>query len=225
MLIRVDHAIARNVEVQVWHVMAADDRTFAVLDQNECLRAQRFRQPEDANRFVTGRFAVRTALAQRLGVRPEDVLIEIAANGRPFCRSGPTFSISHSGDVMLLAMTDHTQLSIGVDVEMEDRKIDFSTILPRIGSAQEQAWVGSVGADCASRFFELWTAKEAALKSKGLGLGIDPRLAVYDPASRRVSYAAQDCLTPATIVPINVPFAHRAALAFDQLDAGSCPTG
>ena len=207
-----------RVEVQFWKPLAAElgSRVSAVLSETEKARAVRFRSQADADRFVTGRFALRTALARRLGVDAASVAIEIDENGRPFSSGGPHFSISHSGDHVLMAVSEEPTLAVGIDIEFADRKIDLARICERVCTADERAWIDE-GANLAlARFFELWTCKEAALKARGMGLGIDPRAAIYVPQSGKVRFADHTGLAAVRVEAIAAPAGYHAALALDQ---------
>jgi 4'-phosphopantetheinyl transferase len=92
--------------------------------------------------------------------------LEITRYGKPFIPGGPEFSISHSGDAVVLAVTGAG--AVGVDVE-KIRTVDieeYSRYLPEVANLHEQ-----YDADRASGiFFDCWTQKEAVLKGYGQGL-------------------------------------------------------
>ena len=209
-----------HVEVQLWNPVAAglDPQNLAVLDHTEKARAARFRSQADANRFVTGRLALRTALARRFGADAASLAIEIDANGRPFCSGGPHFSISHSGDYVLLAVSQEPTLAVGIDIEFADPRVDLARVSERVCTACERGWIEAGGGDRAARFFELWTCKEAALKARGIGLAIDPRAAIYVPGQGKVLFANHTGLAEIRVVVIDAPAGYHAALAFDQDD-------
>lgn len=92
--------------------------------------------------------------------------LEKTGNGKPRIPGEPDFNISHSGDLVVLAVAG--QGSIGIDVEKirpVDLK-DFSRHLPEVTTLQKD-----YDDDTANTlFFDCWTRKEAVLKACGKGL-------------------------------------------------------
>lgn len=82
--------------------------------------------------------------------------------GKPFFADLPLhFSLSHSGSMAILAVSDR---EIGADVE-QVRDVDLR-LAERFFTARECAYV----AGDRDRFFEVWTKKEAYGKWQGSGL-------------------------------------------------------
>lgn len=87
-------------------------------------------------------------------------------DGKPFIPGGPQFNISHSEDMVVLAITEST--AIGIDIE-KIRTInvdDFSQYVPEVAGLQEKYDADQVN----KLFFDCWTKKEAVLKAYGTGL-------------------------------------------------------
>ncbi len=105
---------------------------------------------------------------QELGIKP---LPEIAreAGGKPFFPERPDicFNLSHSRGAAVCALHDRP---VGVDVE----KIRPAPKRLAAGLADEA-------------FFRLWTAKEATVKRRGLGIGALMRPVAPDPLCRCVA--------------------------------------
>ena len=90
--------------------------------------------------------------------------------GKPYLPDGPPFSLSHGGDLVVLAV-GRQGTELGVDVEKNVRPWR-EAVARRLFTQEEQNWLhGS-----SERFFRLWTRKEAVLKCRGSGLS---RLAVF----------------------------------------------
>jgi 4'-phosphopantetheinyl transferase len=92
--------------------------------------------------------------------------LEITRYGKPFIPGGPEFSISHSGDAVVLAVTDAG--TVGVDIE-KIRTVnieDYSRYLPEVANLHEKYDIDRVN----DIFFNCWTQKEAVLKGYGQGL-------------------------------------------------------
>jgi 4'-phosphopantetheinyl transferase len=142
-----------------WNLLSADERE----------RSQRYRQPRDRHRFLTVRSTLRRLLGRYLDIAPENLEFAYSDRGKPNLRdTNLTFNVSHSHDVALIAITrDRT---LGVDVEYH-RLRDVESLARRFFSPRELATLQALPkSDRPTRFFQLWTAKEAYLKATGEGL-------------------------------------------------------
>lgn len=151
---------------------------WAVLDDGERARAERFVVDQVKRRFVLSHAALRLILARRLGGDWRDIRYDTVANGKP-CLAGsaagrPEFNMSHSGDLMVVALSDDHP--VGVDVEAW-RPIDrVRGLAETILAARELAAFDGLSPEEASRvLLRLWTFKEALVKALGLGLSVEPR--------------------------------------------------
>ena len=149
-----------------------------VLDEGERARAERFVVDQVKRRFVLSHAALRLILARRLGSDWRDIRYDTVANGKP-CLAGAAagrleFNMSHSGDLMVVAMSDDRP--VGVDVEAW-RPIDrVRGLAETILVARELTVFDGLSPDDASRvLLRLWTFKEAVVKALGLGLSVEPR--------------------------------------------------
>lgn len=136
-------------------------------------------------RFLRRRAASRRAVAARLGVAAESVVIGHAETGAPIVLApdcGLQISVSGREDFCAIAMAERP---IGVDIEPLRGEIEppWNMFHPR-----ERAALRSLsGAARHEAFLRLWTAKEAYLKALGVGLrresasfAIDLDFAIYD---------------------------------------------
>ena len=151
---------------------------WAVLDDGERARAERFVVDQVKRRFVLSHAALRLILARRLGGDWRDIRYDTVANGKP-CLAGPAagrpeFNMSHSGDLMVVAVSDDRP--VGIDVEAW-RSIDrVRGLAETILAARELAVFDGLSPEEASRvLLRLWTFKEALVKAMGLGLSVEPR--------------------------------------------------
>ncbi len=152
------------------------EKEFAALPKLRQKEIMRKAKPEDRKRSLAGTMLAKKYLSKLSGVKPEELVFAKGKNQKPYVLNIPYhFSISHSGDYVVLAVGEHP---IGVDVEVIR---DFSAILARkCFNESELAYIAgnspkrkkSVMQRC---FYELWTAKEAYLKYTGEGLsgGLD----------------------------------------------------
>ena len=144
---------------------------------DERARQNRFQQHEDRQRFLIGRGLLRTLAARHLGIPPSAVEFAYGPFGKPHLAEkqarGPWhFNVSHSGDLVVLAVS-HTH-EIGVDVERVRAEDDWDDVARTIfDSTQHERWSRLPQSDRTGVFLRAWTRREAALKALGLGLATD----------------------------------------------------
>lgn len=114
--------------------------------------------------FILGRYLLCVALI-KYGRFEDYHQISISEVGKPFL-DGFAFSISHSKHLVAIAFSTK-ELQIGLDIEwMDKRSLDPFT---HFFHEDEVQYISeNSGSDVA--FYNHWTAKEAALKYKGLGI-------------------------------------------------------
>ncbi|MFD7659732.1 4'-phosphopantetheinyl transferase family protein [Actinosynnema sp. NPDC059797] len=179
---------------EVWWARPVDGLT-GLLDAGERARLDRFRDRGALLRHVTGRALVRLLLARELGASPTAVRLTAScercgcANGKPRLAEprGVHFSVSHSGDRVVVALSRGAD--VGVDVE-ETGPVD-----PRVAEL----------AGCPVAGFHLaWARKEAVLKATGHGLSVPPgavRVSPPDEPPRLLGWTAPE--PPATPVALH----------------------
>lgn len=134
----------------------------ALLTPQRRSQMYRYRQNSDRARCLAAGLMLRKVFGPQLANT-----VAQGEFGKPFLPDGPAFSISHSGDWVLLAVDEN---DVGADIEQ---------ILPwQAGMAQlvftplEQVWLRAQAGDAA--FYRLWTGKEAIMKALGLGFQLPP---------------------------------------------------
>lgn len=85
-------------------------------------------------------------------------------HGKLYVEDGPCFSVSHSGNYVLLAVDD---CSIGCDLEKLEEK-NFTGLAKIVFHENEQRLLEKAQ-DLQNCFYSLWTKKEAFLKATGEG--------------------------------------------------------
>jgi 4'-phosphopantetheinyl transferase len=163
-------------EVHVWR--ARLDRPAAeyarLLSSDEQARADRLRFEHLQRRFIVGRGTLRVILGRYLNVLPEEIEFEYRPNGKPVLSSGLLhsalcFNLSHSDEMLLLAVTYHR--SVGIDLETIHPDLDVKNLAERFFSPAERAELEALPSDKKlDSFFSGWTCKEAYLKARGEGL-------------------------------------------------------
>jgi 4'-phosphopantetheinyl transferase len=142
------------------------ERCADVLELAEQTRLASLATPELRRRFAARRWALRRLLAAARGIAVEEVRLRPEPRGRLRFSDGdgPWFSASHRGDRALVAWS---QRQVGVDLEVPASLSGQPPIA--LMAVEEQTWFAEQGD--AGAFLRLWTAKEAYLKARGVGLG------------------------------------------------------
>lgn len=166
-------------EVHLWRVfvsgpVASDAAAAGALSEDERTRAYRFRFEADRGRFVASHAALRHILASYLGATPASLTFGTDTHGKPFLDAPAhgrslRFSLSHSGDLALVAVSLGRE--VGVDVEQVRPRVDLEGFAARYFSPRERDALARVPpGDRLHAFLEIWTLKEAYLKACGDGL-------------------------------------------------------
>jgi 4'-phosphopantetheinyl transferase len=182
-------------EVHVWRIgLAVTDAVAAVhhrmLSAGERRRAAAFTDPAARLRFLVGHGASRHILAGYLAVPPPAVPWRVGRWGKPYLDAVPLrISLTHSGDLALLAVTGARE--IGIDVEAGRGAVDAVRMADRYFTPDEARQVRTASAG--DRLFRrLWVRKEACVKASGVRLlqglrlpvaGTGPAVAVADPGA------------------------------------------
>lgn len=117
-----------------------------------------FRNEKVRRQSLAGELLLRSLLAQ-LGI---DAVPERLPSGQPVLSGSDAFvSIAHCDDYIVCAVSDRP---VGIDIEK--RRPLKPGMIRRVCTPEELAYVQ----DDETRFFEIWTAKEAWFKLQGTGI-------------------------------------------------------
>lgn len=169
------HPRLNTGEVHVWRASLSDHNPVEfthLLASTELLRAQRFHFDPDRARFICGRGLLRTILGRYLDIAPSELQFRDGPHGKPELTgiSSPLrFNLSHSDDLLLLAVS-HTR-AVGIDLELMRENVPVETLADYYFEP-EDAWGLRLlpPAQRVWRFYELWTSTEARLKADGVGI-------------------------------------------------------
>ncbi len=156
--------------VEVWRLDLSRARppSAGELSAAEEARAARRIFDDDRRRFAASRAALRRLLAARTGTEARAVVIEGGPNDRPVMPGGPSFSVSHSGNLWLCAVGGDRAL--GVDTEEVRGVAEAADIALRWFTASErQRLAADEAAGREAPFLRGWVRKEAFLKALGVG--------------------------------------------------------
>ncbi len=158
-------------QASVPDVMAQGGDISACLTAPEQARAARFVVPGARDAFCAARFMLRQVLADCLSCSPAAVQFVLGPEGKPgLVPPGYHFNLSHSGEMIMLAV--NADYPVGIDVEKIDLHRPVDELVRRFFSAQEVASYQAYGGKDERRaaFYQGWTRKEAVLKAIGCGL-------------------------------------------------------
>ncbi|HKG01307.1 MAG TPA: 4'-phosphopantetheinyl transferase superfamily protein, partial [Xanthobacteraceae bacterium] len=147
-----------------------------LVSPEERQKADRFHFQIDRERHVIGRALVRILLGHLLDRRPDSLHFHHNDFGKPGLLGGANerrlqFNVSHSGDLILIALAANR--AIGVDVEHVRGDLEVDGIAARFFSAREQADLAMLDeGPRRDAFFRCWTRKEAFIKARGEGLSL-----------------------------------------------------
>jgi 4'-phosphopantetheinyl transferase len=163
----------------VWWAPArlADPTLAALLSPAERERAGRFRRVSDRDRMIAAWALARTLLGDLLGEDPADVAVErhcgrcgSREHGKPRLADASTgvhFSLAHSGDHVLVAVTRAGP--VGVDVEQLKPMTDYRRLHRTTLTADEAVALRAAGGRPLD-FLRTWVRKEAVTKAVGTGV-------------------------------------------------------
>lgn len=159
-----------DIEIWLWSLDDEPPGGEALLTDDERARARRFVGPLLQRRFVAARGRLRALLGRYLDRDPRSLVFLLNEFGKPRLADCPGvhFSLSHSQDRALLAVSDGPE--IGADLEMI-RDVDHLGLARRYFHPREIAAIEQHD-DPRQAFFRIWTLKEAVVKAIGLGLSV-----------------------------------------------------
>jgi 4'-phosphopantetheinyl transferase len=172
---------ARAGAIDVWKVdlAALEDHPERLLDNEELARAARILSGRGRVIWSRSRGFLRALLGCYLNHDPRALRFVLGPHGKPALEREGTdagedlrFNLSHSGGLALIAVTAGRE--VGIDLEVADRRVDELAIAARVLGRAQAARLAELDPRTREReFMRAWVAHEAAVKCRGLGLGIE----------------------------------------------------
>ncbi len=147
------------------------------LDDKEFETYYKYKVDFKKQEFLAGRFLAKTILSKYLETKPENISFIKNGYGKlylkeqfiPKTRESLQFNISHSNNMIVLAVALDNE--IGIDVEKVNRPI--LDIAERFFTFREREYISKCEpAKRNNTAYQIWTLKEAYIKAKGQGLSI-----------------------------------------------------
>ena len=146
------------------------------LSSDELRRYRCYRQPPDASSFLIAHAMLRHTLSRYVDVEPAQWCFRTGEYGRPelsgrFEEFGLRFNLSHTAGLVACVVCDG--IDAGVDVEERGRAKDPLKLATHAFSEHEHHELATLSpGDMETRFYEIWTLKEAYIKARGMGLAL-----------------------------------------------------
>ncbi|WP_448701606.1 4'-phosphopantetheinyl transferase family protein [Mucilaginibacter sp. AW1-3] len=181
-------------EVNVWKIsipkwIVAINDLKELLSKDEHTRAGRYHYPNDHERFVVSRGALRILLSRYLKTDAKTIVFESGPNRKPFVKNTGGLDIhyntTHSGDDVLIAIA---AMPVGIDVENLEPMFPYQDILEHTFNRQEISVIDE-SENPLETFYRLWTRKEALLKATGKGIDDDMKLIPCTDGQHRIDRA------------------------------------
>ena len=181
-----------DADTSVWEIVPADfespsavSRCLALLSSEERTRHDAFMFERDRHLFRTAHAMTRVVLGRVLSRPPESLAFSSGPWGRPelagLGEPPPLrFNLSHTPGLAALVVT--RCIDCGIDVERHDRSVDPLRLSTMVMTPAERARLQALPPAAArSRFFEIWTLKEAYMKARGMGFSLPPQSFSIEP--------------------------------------------
>lgn len=168
---------SRDGSAELWYAWVGDHggdiERFSrdLLSDAEQAHLAGYRFREAAERYVVTRSLVRAVLGERLGLTPRDIQVTRTDTGKPVVTEGIHFNLSHSGELILLALSD--ERAVGVDIERKRAVPKVTAMAARWFDARERSDLDRIlgqGAELSEAFLRVWSLKEARIKALGVGI-------------------------------------------------------
>jgi len=160
------------VDLDVWNLSCLE--AVQELSESEAKKAGRFHFKIHQDRYVKGRFMLRSVLGMYLGSDFYDQEFHTNLYGKPALQKPPDdhsirFNISNSENICVCAFSQYSE--IGIDIEKIHDLPDMDRIIARSFSEEEKRRFCSLPLPGRTQtFFKYWARKEALLKAMGMGM-------------------------------------------------------
>lgn len=148
-----------------------------MMDREEKDQFYKYAVPHKRIEFMLGRYIVKTYLGCWLGVPPCEISFTKNKYGKLYLKEnlrpekGLYFNLSHTDEVVACGFSSR---ELGLDVE--NTADDYFEIMPHVYCRNEMNYIeGQLTGEAKNRaFYEIWTKKEAVMKSEGKGFSMKP---------------------------------------------------
>lgn len=195
-----------------------------LLDEQELTRGNSFKYDILKERYFYYHFAFRNILSKYMDIHPKEIKYTYTQNNKPYIKgSSYHFNFSHSQDIAFLGIQRDS--SIGVDIEVIKSNLSFYSISQIFYSKKElKEWQTLPQLQKTNVFYQIWTAKEAYGKLKGVGLNYPltkvtiPRIKEKDKLQSFSGIEGEYCsLYQSTFSKDGIPYMYSVAIPFQKI--------
>jgi 4'-phosphopantetheinyl transferase len=145
-----------------------------ILSPDEVEKAGRYHSKTASLQYINERRLLREVLSKYIPYDPSEIIFEYSMKGKSRIKGeffdGVQFNLSHSGDMVAIAVSRGRR--VGIDVEKIRDDIPEAELARRFFSSTEAAAFSHFhGFRKSELFLKMWTRKEALLKATGEGIG------------------------------------------------------
>jgi len=169
-------------ELHIWRFELSFEYTpyekwISILSMEELQRAKNFYFEKHYYQYLATHIIKRLILAKYLDISPKLLEFEKGQWGKPALlktRNSKSiqFNISHSHNLLLVAVTKEDL--VGIDVEYHAEKTQIKSLNKAVFSPSEKNFFLKLrDQEKTKAFFRCWTRKEAYLKALGIGMSIN----------------------------------------------------
>ncbi len=132
--------------------------------------------PKHALQSVAGDLLVQKAIKAVCEKNAGKILIEQTQSGKPFVKDAPDFSVSHSENLVAVAVASEGEHGVGLDVQLLKEPLSPALIKGALSEIEKQRLeLIENTPDRVKYFYRLFTEKESYVKFTGEGLTRFPR--------------------------------------------------
>ncbi len=131
-------------------------------------KIKRYRRWQDAQLSLLGRILLFKGVEEIYKENPHDKVIKHTKYNKPYFDDDLIrFNISHSGEIVVCALSDEHEIGIDIEIITDIGADDFKSQMT------ENEWSNIISSgNKKDSFFDYWTQKEAVIKAHGQGLTI-----------------------------------------------------
>jgi len=190
-------------EIHVWKILLFDPEPgeLEVLSQDELKRSQDFKNETARNTYICSRLVMRRLFASYLKQPASELKFQTTQQGKPFLVGNTAdlrFNLSHSGELILLAVSPIIEL--GIDLEQHKEIKNWEKIAQKVFDT-EMIQVLKQDEQPERAFIRAWTEFEARQKSHGEGIFGEKTSAIHNTNSIIINiegFEASLCYIPVT---------------------------
>lgn len=177
--------------VDVWYgdilLATAEQRHYwSFLSTAEKTKSARFKRTDLQKKYIATRAILRKVLSGYLSVQPQQLLIKIAAYGKPFIsnpinsESNLYFNLSHQGNKLVIVVSNINE--VGIDIEQCRPRKNMTGLVAKYFVSQEaQFWFATPKTQQTNMLYRFWVRKEAFVKAVGRGLALGLKQCIINP--------------------------------------------